>query len=189
VHFTRPQQREGRSLSAVSVLLEILASRKLKGSDTSSGFIVGDRRAVCFQDVPLAAGAQNIYFEQQFREQTKSNKIRQVGVGLMFEKPYIFKRGGRPVIYEERYVAKQMLPPEEYWRIVHFDLSNDDSYCDWTHEREWRIPGDFSFDLNKATIVLASHKDYKVFIHKCLSNHQQILKEILGIVNLSAVFY
>jgi hypothetical protein len=101
----------------------------------------------------------------------------------------MFKKGGRPVIYEEKQIAKQMLPPNEHWRIVHFDLSNDAAFVDWTHEREWRIPGDFRFGLNEATVVLATSNDYKVFMEKCLSDHQDILKEILGIVNLNAVFY
>jgi hypothetical protein len=77
----------------------------------------------------------------------------------------------------------------EYWRIVYFDLSDEDSFCDWTHEREWRIPGDFSFDLKKAIVVLSNHSAYRIFMKSCFSNQQQILKEILGIVNLSAVFH
>ena len=80
------------------------------------------------------------------------------------------------MIYEQKSIAKQMLNPDEHWRIVNLDLSNDDSFCDWTHEREWRIPDEFTFELDKATVVLPNHTKFKRFINKCLPHHQHILK-------------
>lgn len=187
VHFIRSTETASTSFNAVSVLLEILAARKLKGSDSSSGYITGSRTAVCFQDVPLSAAAQNIYLDRQLSKENPGMRVH-VGFGLMFEKPYIFKHGGRPVIYEYNFTAKKILPEEEYWRIVSLNLSNDELFVDWTHEREWRIPDDFSFDLMEATVVLADSQGYKDFMRRCLAGHQDILNEIAGIVNLNAVF-
>lgn len=52
----------------------------------------------------------------------------------------MYKKGGRPVIYDQTIEAKKYLPESQHWRIVNFDLSNDDRLVDWTHEREWRVP-------------------------------------------------
>ena len=60
----------------------------------------------------------------------------------MFPKRYVYNAGGRPVIYEDAEVAERMLPDKrDWWRIVKFDLSNKKKVVDWTHEREWRVPG------------------------------------------------
>ena len=50
---------------------------------------------------------------------------------------------GRPVIYDKTISAKKYLPENEWWRIVNLDLSDEDRFIDWTHEREWRVPNDF----------------------------------------------
>jgi hypothetical protein len=61
------------------------------------------------------------------------------------------------------------LTPDEWWRIVNFDLSNDDNIVDWTHEREWRLTGDaFQFDISKATIILPNSRIYKHFIKNAI---------------------
>ena len=47
----------------------------------------------------------------------------------------------RPVIYDDPNIAKQYLKSNEYWRIVNLNLSNDNNFIDWSHEREWRLDG------------------------------------------------
>ncbi len=49
---------EGRS--AFDNLIKIFEGKQLKRSITDSGFIVGDRPAVCFQDVPLFSIAEKL---------------------------------------------------------------------------------------------------------------------------------
>jgi hypothetical protein len=83
----------------------------------------------------------------------------------MFHKPLIFSKGGRAVIYETKEFAK-MLPPDEKWRIVTFDLSNKDHYVDWTHEREWRVKGDLKFDYKDVYIILQHINIYIYRIYK-----------------------
>ena len=190
VHLTRSAVKDGHDVGPVDVLIKILLDRRISAS-TASGFIVGDTPAACFQDAPIYAIAQNIDAERQYRDKYDKSKIRYVGVGLMFNKVTVYQRRGRPVFYEDTERAKSILPECEWWRIVRFDLNNVDDMVDWTHEREWRVPGDFCFQLDEATVVLPSKEAYEEFILKCEAHKQEanILHEIRGIVTLGSVFY
>ncbi len=187
VHLTRPKGGK----STLEVLLSILKDRRLIGSTTESGFIVGNTPAVCFQEAPLYSVAQNIYTEQEYRKENPSAKIRYYGCGIQVTKSDAFNAGGRPVIYEKTSVAKNILPESEYWRIVNFDLSNDDSVIDWTHEREWRVPHDFDFELSDIMVLLPNTKLYREFLSLCRSNEElsHIPTEIKGIIHMGSMFF
>lgn len=190
IHLTRATSVNGKELSSTEVLMKIIKEQCLIGSSTKSGFICGARKAVCFQDTPLYQLSQNIYSEQEYRTQNSQAKVRYVGAGLMFPKPYIYRRGGRPVIYDNTEEAKNYLPSHELWRVVRLELSDDTNVIDWTHEREWRIPDDFKFEINQATVILPNTNAYKNFITLCRSiSNIDILSEIRGIVTLNAVFF
>lgn len=177
-HLTRPNG--GRS--ALEVLQHILSAKKLIGSTTDKGFIIGNNPAVCFQDMPLYGVAQNTLHEQ-LNNKELGGRIRYWPIGLCFEKDYVYKKGGRPVFYEKKAVAKKILPAEEWWRIVTFDLSNKDELVDWTHEREWRIKGDFEFELDKAIVMFPTKAQYSKFV----SDFGDLHKEVGGIVTLDPV--
>ena len=190
VHLTK----ENETLNAFQVLMKILQEQKLIGSinqvvnGSPQGFICGNDPVVCFQDVPLFSVSENILLEQQIRQETKSPKIRYSDFGLRFDKRYIFEKGGRPVIYEKTETAKGFLPPEEYWRIVRLDLDNSDNIVDWTHEREWRIKGDFNFELNQVEILLSNQDSVKKFYTYCeKENMLHIFKEVKGIITLKSL--
>ena len=187
IHLTR----ENNIDSAIRVLIKILLEQRLIGSTTSSGFIVGNTPAVCFQEAPMYSVAQNIYTEQEYRLQNPNSKTRYTACGIQIEKCHVFKSGGRPVIYEKTDIAKQMLPSSEYWRIVNFDLEHDESIIDWTHEREWRVPGDFEFSLSDVTVLLPNSSLYKKFLSICEERDglRHIPKEIRGITHMGSVFY
>lgn len=173
---------------AFATLLKILDDKKLIGSTTETGFIVGKCPAVCFQEAPLSAIAENLLYEKQINKD--GCKPRYNSFGLRFNKRYIYKRGGRPVIYENRDVMKAILPEDEYWRIVNYDLSNPEMIIDWTHEREWRVPGNLEFDYKDIEIVVASNKYYKKLIEYCTERDKMdILKEINGVVVMNTIFY
>lgn len=181
-HLTRPNE----TLSSVEVLLKILQEQKIIGSSTQSGFIVGKNRAVCFQDVPFNSLAQNVYLEEKNREQF-GGKVRYEAVGLAFRKPYVFRLGARPVIYEQTLIAKDLLSSEdEYWRIVNFNISDGNNIIDWTHEREWRMKGDLEFELHKATVILPSSRSYKNFMEK---SSKELLDQIEGIVYMQPILF
>jgi hypothetical protein len=156
-HLTRGQIYDDYELSPVRVLANIIEEQVIHGSTTESGFIVGDEPAVCFHGTPLPGLAKNVHYEKEFK------KVRYTGNGIAFLKDHIYKMGGRPVFYEETESAKKILPRSEWWRIVNFDLSDPDDINDWTHEREWRIPRKFSFEVDEALVVLEDQWAYDEF--------------------------
>ena len=186
IHLTRE-----RSESAVEdVLYKILSEKKLLGSTTDSGFICGNTKAVCFQDTPLNSICQNVFYEQKQREQNKEYKIRYRAFGLMFEKSYAFSKGARPVIYEKTSDAKKFLPQNQWWRIVNLNLEDQDNFIDWTHEREWRCPGDFQFNLFDVTLLVIRQSSIKQLSQK-FKNFLNIdlMSEIKGVVTLEHLLF
>ena len=188
-HLTKKvTDKEGKTImTATEVLIKIIKERKLIGSSTEKGFIVGERKAVCFQDTPIYSLTQNIVHENAFREEL-GGKVRYVSVGLAFSKPYIFNHGGRPVFYESTEKGKRILQDTDWWRIVDFDLSDKNNIVDWTHEREWRIPVEesFDFDLSKATIVVPNQASYVKLLEGL---PLEDIKSVLGIVQTSLLIY
>lgn len=177
-HLTRKNSKS----TAVENLIKILEDQKIIGS-SNSGFVTGENKAVCFQDVPLYSICQNTFHEQQCRKDL-GNKVRYRAVGLSIHKQYIYSNGGRPVIYEKREVAKKFIDKSEWWRIVSLDLSDENLIVDWTHEREWRIKGDLQFDLEEIYVILVNAQAYKRFV-KLASD--EIKSKIKGIVVLETV--
>jgi hypothetical protein len=174
--------RENGESDCMRVLIKILSERKLVGSTTASGFIVGENKAVCFQDTTTYGLCQNAFHEQKLS--LENLNVRYSPVGLGFAKDYIYKKGGRPVIYEKTQIAKEILSKDEWWRIVNFDLTNENKLIDWTHEREWRIKGDLEFDLEDTYVVLVNSDYYKGFIDII---DYDIMKELGGIIVLDPI--
>ena len=185
VHLTKAPS----NTRLVEVMFKILVERTLRGSTTDKGFIVGKNRAVCFQDAPVHSVAQNCWFEQKLRENKEQVKKRYVPSGFLFHKQLIYKKGGRPVIYDRTSEAKQYLPESEWWRIVNFDISDDDSFIDWTHEREWRLKGDFTFDLRDVTLLFTKPSTYRKFIALCDEHDKPLYKEVAGVIVTEQVFF
>jgi len=175
--------RENSETSAIDVLIKILSEKRLIGSSPEMGFIIGDTKAVCFQDAPIYGLTQNLINEQYSRSEL-GNKIRYRGIGLGFSKKYAFIKGARPVFYETKDMAKSIIPASEWWRIVSFDLSDDQNIVDWTHEREWRVKGDFCFDLNETYVYLVNQSSYQAFMERAGT---EIINGIKGIVVLDPV--
>ncbi|MGV8979910.1 DUF2971 domain-containing protein [Clostridium sp.] len=186
VHLTKPANIEGVNLIALDVLIKILKDKCIEGSTTESGFICGNRKAICFQDAPLYSLTQNIYYEQKLLKSDKNKKIRYYGYGLLFDKPYIYNKNGRPVIYDKTDDAKGYLPDKEWWRIVNLDLSNAGRYIDWTHEREWRVPDLFKFELSEVVVLVPNDRSYKEFHKRC---DKDIIDKIRSVINLGVLFF
>lgn len=184
-HLTKGETTD----EAFENLLSILEDRSIKGSTTETGFIIGSTPAVCLQEAPLNAIAENLLYEKRRIEESQCN-VRYMAFGVRFNKRFIYGRGGRPVIYEKKETMKKMLPQEEHWRIVNYDLSNNKYIIDWTHEREWRVPGDLEFEYKNIELLVESNKYYKKFITYCVENGKMnILQGINGIVSLNTIFY
>ena len=141
IHFTKAriefdyeQNKPKPPVPAFSVLKEILATGMVRGGQ---GFVKGNRRAVCFSEIPLSAMH---YFAKAPSEAGGTKRYEFYGVVL--SKKTVFEAGGRPVIYLPDKEG-QWIPQDEKWRHVRFEYGS----VDWTHEREWRLPGDL--DLRK----------------------------------------
>lgn len=190
VHLTKGNEE----LCAFEVLMKILKEQRIIGSinqivdGQQRGFICGSSPVVCFQDVPLHSLSENILFEQQIREDDKTLPVRYTAFGLRFDKRYVFKNGGRPVIYEKTDVAKKFLPQNEFWRIVRLDLEDEKYIVDWTHEREWRVKGDFEFELDKVEVLLSDEKSFGDFYAYCEKEYMlDVLKKVKAIITLKSL--
>ncbi len=187
-HLTRSTTICGQAYSAVDVLIKILRERRIIGSTTESGYIIGDRQAVCFQDAPPYSICENIDFELKLQKDKNTDKVRYEACGVMFKKPYIYRKGGRPVIYDNKETAKNMLPTDEWWRIVNFDMSNPEFFVDWTHEREWRLPGDLEFDIAEATVVVMNAGQFKMFHANSAQGGEDVAKFVSCVLPLGTIF-
>ena len=108
---------------------------------------------------------------------------------MRFTKIHIYKLGGRPVIYGPTSEFRNILPQDEWWRIVDLQLNHTKSIVDWTHEREWRIKGDLTFTYNQIEVILPCWSYYQKFVKYCLDNSkEEMLKEIRGIISLDSVY-
>ena len=140
VHFTKPRQGKKRhweygyqsvnsgskQFSSFEVLKEIFTSGMLHASTSSSGYIKGNERAVCFSEVPL--GGVRYFCDEESRYDY---------YGIAISKQSGFKKGARPVIYlpdEEN----GWIPEGERWRVVRYEPPK----IDVTWEREWRTRND-----------------------------------------------
>lgn len=137
-----------------------------------------------FQDLPLTAIAENLRYEEALND-----KIRYSPFGIRFHKRFIYKNGGRPVIYENKELMKSMLPENEYWRIVDLNLENATSFVDWMHEREWRVPDELVFDYDNIEVIVKQSKYYRKLVEYCRDkDRMDILVGIRGIVTLDSVY-
>lgn len=196
-HLTRRQDEN--NLDATGVLIKILNERTLMGS--RKGFIIGNRDVVCFQEAPLYSIAENAINHVEEYEANKVTRLRYDACGLVFHKSTISQlyddisgqvipnSGVRPVIYERSDLARQFLPPDQYWRIVDLDIRDlfwGGNITDWTHEREWRLTGSFKFRYEFVTVLLRNNKQYQDFMTRMDIN---IVKQLAGIVILDTLLY
>lgn len=176
-HLTKGQSND----EAFERLWKILVDKKLNGGN---GYVSGDRKVVCFQDIPLNALAENLMYEKAL-----DDKVRYSPFGIRFSKPFIYQKGGRPVIYENSKKMKLLLPSTEYWRIVDFNLDNRESCIDWSHEREWRVPDELVFDYKDVEVIVKNEKYYRMFVQRCIEKERtDILTKICGITTLVSVY-
>ena len=126
---------------AYNTLLKILEKGFLRASFSrrnNCDTVKGNQKVVCFQDTSFDAmqeiitGEKWLDREQGYRE-----------FGIQMPKEILFYNGARPVIYDKANEIMELIDESIYWRVVNLDLNIATwQYVDWTHEHEWRIPGD-----------------------------------------------
>ena len=145
-HWTK--DRDGQT--AFEVLKRILREKRIVSSTPDGGYIKAGQRATCFSESPVTV------MTRLFRLAEHDGQVRVFlkwkPYGLSFWKPVVYQQfGGRPVLYlsnEEfrRLVTASGLEKSDAWRVVRFDYEDMDAAVDFTHEREWRTPGDVAFE-------------------------------------------
>jgi len=96
--------------------------------------------------------------------------------GLGFLKQSVFDRGGGPVLYVrgDEWHQMQHVPQPLRSRAVRFWPGAEEepgetlpshlkTQSEWLHEREWRIPGDFSFDWEDIAFLIVPHPGWQAF--------------------------
>ena len=72
---------------------------------------------------------------------------------------------------------------------MNFDLSDANAIIDWTHEREWRVPGDFTFEVSEATLLFVNSTTYKSFLRKCKESGTNFVDQAKGVVVMDNLLY
>lgn len=154
-HFTRKIPADDGMLTledptpevpARKILMKILEEGKLIGSSKK---IKGGHKCICFTEAPITEMAA-IFNLVKFVPENEPKPLLYEPFGIAISKEWLFKQGGRPVIYQpaDEYDS---LPVDLQYRHVSFDPCNGP---DFTWEREWRINADF-LQLNKdETLVI-----------------------------------
>lgn len=120
VHFTKGN-------NAIKDFASIVNEAKLIGG---TGFIKGKHRCVCFTEAPLHA-LQDIVLHPT------GHGFKYKPYGIIVRKPWLFQRGGRPVIYQPE-TEYSLLPESMRWRHVTYKPDTSPP-IDFTWEREWRL--------------------------------------------------
>jgi hypothetical protein len=167
-------------------LINILDEQKIIGG---LGYVNGKTPVVCLQESPLSSIAENLLYEKYLRDENMSEQHRYRAFGLRFAKPFVYSKGGRPVIYGDVKEMKAILPESEYWRIVDLKLQDLNNFVDWSHEREWRVKKELKFKYSQTEVIVPSRHYYKKIIEYCEEKERMdILKGINGIITLDSIY-
>ncbi|MFH1560824.1 MAG: hypothetical protein ABID84_05385 [Chloroflexota bacterium] len=136
IHLTRGEPEK----VAAEAFLSIVKERKIRGGTEC---IKGGYRCVCFSEAPLSKLTQIL-------ANPAASGMRYKPFGVMVEKEWLFKRGGRPVIYQPD-AEYSLLHETQRFRHVRYEPSS----VDFTWEREWRIRTDeLELDPSVTTLVV-----------------------------------
>lgn len=148
VHLTRGSSYE----EASAKFLSIIKSGVLRGSNRD---IRGGFNCVCFSEAPLSVLAESLALPP-------SGGMRYAPFGVIVSKPWLFKKGGRPVIYQTN-DEFEFLNENQKFRHVRYDPQEN---IDFTWEREWRIRIDSLKLEPKETTFIVPTRDWEERFHQ-----------------------
>lgn len=119
--------------TARSVLDKILVEGKLLGT---SNWIKDGYKCICFTEAPISELAA--LFSLVKIAASRDQRPMYEPYGIAVKKSWFYKKGGKPVIYDNSSVYDD-LPKDLKYRHVSYDPENN---IDFTWEREWRISVD-----------------------------------------------
>jgi hypothetical protein len=143
VHFTSPRDNWDE---AYSRLRSILAERTIRSGNDK---IRSGDHCVCFTEAPLVSLGTGLV--------NPTNFSRYAPFGVMFEKKWIFEKGGRPVIYQPESEFLE-LSDSHKWRHMRYEL-NGATPIDFAWEREWRLKCErLAFQPSDVAILVPSRE-------------------------------
>jgi len=154
VHLTKGtnDDRTKHREDAIRNLQSILCGKQLLGG---TGFIKGGYKCVCFSEAPIGKLSHLLAEKDQ-------GVFKYQPYGVMVDKTWLYRLGGRPVIYGPE-LDFSKLPDEMKYRHVRFWLGQDYT-IDHTWEREWRIKIDaLPITPDDVTIVVPDRITKDVF--------------------------
>jgi hypothetical protein len=150
--------KDYHNLSALDKLVSILRQCKIYASNVPWV----NRAAVCLTECPWTSLLSHAKQYSPF--------------GIGFAKPRVFAAGGGPAYYVRAdHWAKQDWQPDvrtfatPFWPTYRPSTLKDETFLsgktvDYSHEREWRIPHDFTFNYqNIEFIILDTYEDMAKF--------------------------
>lgn len=144
---------------AYNTLLKILEKGFLRASFSrrnNCDTVKGNQKVVCFQDTSFDAMQEILTGERWLGCETGYREF-----GIQIHKEIMFRDGARPVIYDKANEIMGLIDESIYWRVVNLDLNIATwQYVDWTHEHEWRIPGDVTITRFPFKVIVKT-EEYK----------------------------
>lgn len=153
---TPKEFKEKAAMSAQDKLISILKDKKIVATPMPWTYA----NAVCFTECPWASLLAH------------TKKYSSYGIG--FSKRFVFSRNGGPAFYirpdhfddqmSEKRFAKHLWPFVTPFSPTYRPNWMKDKYkkigdCDYSHEREWRVPHDFQFDYDDIQFVILKNYD------------------------------
>lgn len=150
---------------AYNTLLKILEKGFLRASFSrrnNCDTVKGNQKVVCFQDASFDAMQEILTGERWLGYETGYHEF-----GIQIHKEIMFRDGARPVIYDKANEIMGLIDESIYWRVVNLNLNIDTwQYVDWTHEHEWRIPGDVMLESGDFRVIVKTEEYKKRLIHE-----------------------
>ena len=165
IHFTRGATYE----DALECLLTIVGEGRLIGGN---GMIRGEYRCVCFTEAPAPALAGGFVNAKSFG--------RYSPFGIMFDKTWVYARGGRPVIYESD-GEFDALPEGMRWRHVRYGPLGTPP-VDFTWEREWRIRTDNLTFSPADAVLIVPNDESEAFVLDIWNSQQDCEVEAYSVI-------
>jgi hypothetical protein len=166
LHLTGPRGK----LSSLESLISILVEGRIRGSG-NDGFVKGPIPAACFTEMPLSAITL-------LAERSKASKHPYESYGIAMHKSHAFSKGARPVIYlPDR--ESEWIPETEKWRHVRFEYGA----VDFSHEREWRCPGEFVLDGTFGFYVVVATPQCEKTVRDNVPEKQ--LRPVIGFLHMT----
>ena len=64
-----------------------------------------------------------------------------------------------------------------------------ENIIDWTHEREWRVPDEFQFEVEQATVLLTHESAYRRFLKQDAASGEPLVSKLNGLVVMSRLLF